>query len=299
VPLDGYAVARWLGYGATLTLVGLAVAPAILARSGHSPSLDPDVRRRGARLGLVAAALLLLASTLRLWYQARSFLEPGEAVTREVVGLVLGSGMWGTGWKLVTGIAVLLTVVWATPSLRKFGGLHRLLVLGLVAATPFAGHGAAAESAVWRGIILHAVHLLATGAWLGTLLVFAGVAFPPLLRQGAGAREADMARLVRTFSPLALVGAGMAVASGLVLSWTLVGSTGALLASEYGRWLVLKLALVAVVAGIGFRNWRVLTPRLGQAAAEPMARSAGMELAFGALILLVTAILVAREAPGL
>lgn len=299
MPLDGYAVARWLAYGATLTLVGLAVAPALLARSGHSPALDPAIRRRGARLGLVAAAVLFLATLLRLWYQARSFLEPGEGVTREIVGLVLGSGWWGTGWKVVAGIAVLLTAVWATPSLRRFGGLHRLLVLGLVVATPFAGHGAAAESGAWWGIALHAVHLLATGAWLGSLLVLALAAFPPILRQGAEAREADMARLVRTFSPLALVGAGAAAASGVVLSWTLVGSTGALVASEYGRWLLLKLALVAVVAGIGFRNWRVLTPRLGEAAAEPMARSAGMELAFAALILLATAVLVAREAPGL
>ncbi len=299
MPLDGYAVARWLAYGATLALVGLAVAPAVLARSGHSAALDPAIRRRGARLGSAAAALLLLATLLRLWYQARSFLEPGEVVTREIVGLVLGSGSWGTGWKLVAGIAALLTVVWATPSLRRFGGLHRLLVLGLAVATPFAGHGAAAESGVWLGTVLHAVHLLATGAWLGTLLVLAAAAFPPTLRQGGEAREADMARIVRTFSPLALVGAGVAAASGLVLSWTLVGSTGALVASEYGRWLMLKLALVAVVAGIGFRNWRVLTPRLGEAAAEPMARSAGTELAFGALILAVTAILVAREAPGL
>lgn len=299
MPLDGFAVARWLAYGATLTLVGLAAAPAILARSGHSPALEPSIRHRGARLGLVAASLLVLATCLRLWYQARSFLEPGEPVTREIVGLVLASGMWGTGWKLVAGIALLLLAVWATPSLRRLGGLHRLLVLGLVAATPFAGHAVAGESAAWRGIALHALHLLATGAWLGTLLVLAVAAFPPLLRQGAEAREADMARLVRTFSPLALVGAGAAAASGLVLSWTLVGSTGAVAASQYGRWLVLKLALVAVVGGIGFRNWRALTPRLGEAAAGPMARSAGTELAFGALILLATAVLVALEAPGL
>lgn len=299
MPLDGYAVARWLAYGATLTLVGLAVAPAVLARAGHSPALEATIRRRGARLGLVASLLLLLATLLRLWFQARSFLEPGEALTREIVGLVLESGMWATGWKAVAAISACLIAVWATSALRRLGGIHRLLVLGLVAATPFAGHGAAGESAVWRGIALHAVHLLATGVWLGTLLVLAITAFPAVLRQGAEAREADMARLVRTFSPLALVGAGVAAASGLVLAWTLVGSTGALVASEYGRWLLLKLGLVAVVAGIGFRNWRVLTPRLGEAAAEPMARSAGTELAFAALILAVTAILVAREAPGL
>lgn len=299
MPLDGYAVARWLAFGATLALVGLAVAPAILARAGHSPGLDDAIRRRGARLGLVASMLLLLATVLRLWYQARAFLEPGEAVTREVVGLVLESGMWATGWKAVAAISACLIAVWATPALRRLGGIHRPLVLALVTATPFAGHGAAGEAAVWRGITIHAVHLLATGAWLGSLLVLAVAAFPPVLRQGTEAREADMARLVRTFSPVALGGAGVAVASGLVLSWTLVGSTGALVASEYGRWLVLKLGLVAAVAGIGFRNWRVLTPRLGRGAAEPMTRSAGMELAVGALILLATAVLVAREAPGL
>jgi putative copper export protein len=299
VPLDGYAVARGLAYGATLALVGLAVAPAVLARAGLASRLDLPIRHRGARLGLVAAAVLLVATLLRLWYQARSFLEPGEALTRDLIALVLGSGSWGTGWKLVAGIAVLLVLTWATPVLRQLGGVHRLLVLGLLVATPFAGHGASAEAAAWRGIALHAVHLLGTGAWLGTLLVLSAAAFPVILVEAGEGREAELARVVRTFSPVALVGAGVAAGTGAVLAWDLVGSPGQLLASPYGRWLTAKLTVVGIVAGIGFRNWRVLTPRLGGGAAVPLARSARVELGFGALILLATAVLVALEAPGL
>ena len=299
MPVDGYALTRGLAYGATLTLVGLAVAPAVLARAGLHSRLDLSIRQRGIGLGLAAAAVLLVATVGRLWYQARSFLEPGEELTRELVALVLESGSWGTGWKLVAALALLLLLTWAVPGLRRLGGIHRLLVLGLVAATPFAGHGASAEGAPWRGIALHAAHLLGTGAWLGTLLVLSVAAFPVILVEAGEAREAELARLVRAFSPIALTGAGLAAATGAVLAWDLVGSPGALLASSYGRWLLAKLALIGVVAGIGFRNWRVLTPRLGGGAAVPLARSARLELGFGALILLATAVLVALEAPGL
>lgn len=297
MPLDGYAAARWLAYAATLALVGLAVAPGILRRAGVPPHLDPSIRRRGARLGLGAAGLLLGATLFRLYFQARSFLEPGEAVGRDIIAAVLGPGAWGTGWKLQALLASLLVVVWGSEGIRRNGVANRLLVLGLAATTPLAGHGAPGEAS-WAEFSLHVVHLLATGAWLGTLLVLAATAIPPLLGEPEASREAGIGRLIRTFSPVALVGAGVAAASGAILAWTLVGSPGALLASEYGRWLLLKLALVGVVVGIGWRNWRVLTRRLGSGAALPMARSARLELGFAALALLATAVLVALAAPA-
>ena len=298
MPLDGYAGARWLATAAVVTLVGVAVLPALLSRSLPDSPLLSTIRRRAAGLGLLAAVLLLLATCLRLWYQTRSFLEPGEPLTGEMLGLVLGSGPWGTGWKLQAAIALALVLAWATPGLRRMTGLHRLLVLGLAVVTPLAGHAVSAPEP-GRALGLHALHLLGTGAWLGTLLALAWAAFPVVLAQPPESREARMGALLRTFSPVALTGAGVAAGTGGVLAWGLVGSPGALVASGYGRWLLVKLALVAIVVGIGYRNWRTLTPRLGTGAAEPLARSARVELGVGALVLLATAILVALEAPGL
>ena len=83
MPLDGYAGARWLAEAAILTLVGVAVLPALLSRSLPDSSLVATIRRRAAALGLLAAALLLLATFLRLWYQTRSFLEPGDTIWTE------------------------------------------------------------------------------------------------------------------------------------------------------------------------------------------------------------------------
>lgn len=298
MPLDGYAASRWLAYGATLALVGLAVAPGILRRAALPPELESSIRLRGTRLGLGAACVLLAATCLRLYFQARSFLEPGEPLGRDIVGAVLGAGAWGTGWKLQAIIAGLLVVAWGVAAIRRNGVANRLLVIGLAAATPLAGHGAPGEAS-WAGFGLHVVHLLATGAWLGTLLVLALAAMPPLLGAPEPSREAGIGRLIRTFSPTALVGAGVTAATGAILAWTLVGSPGALFASEYGRWLLLKLALVGVAVGIGWRNWRVLTPRLGSGAGIPLVRSARLELGIGALILLATAVLVALAAPAL
>jgi putative copper export protein len=63
--------------------------------------------------------------------------------------------------------------------------------------------------------------------------------------------------------------------------------------------LLLKVALLAGVAGIGRYNWRVVLPRLRKDG-DPsrVRRTARVELALGALLLAVTAALVALPAPG-
>jgi putative copper export protein len=67
----------------------------------------------------------------------------------------------------------------------------------------------------------------------------------------------------------------------------------------YGRVLLAKLALVAVVLGAGAFNWKRQTPRMHAAeGVAAMRRSARRELALGALVFLLTAVLVATPLPG-
>jgi putative copper export protein len=76
-----------------------------------------------------------------------------------------------------------------------------------------------------------------------------------------------------------------------------VNRTAALLGSPYGRVLVLKVATVAVVALLGWRNWKVLTPRLEVAGVDALRTSIVLELSAALLVLALTAALVITPPP--
>ena len=61
----------------------------------------------------------------------------------------------------------------------------------------------------------------------------------------------------------------------------------------------MKLALLGVVAALGYHNWRRVQPALGtDEATARLERSATMELVVGLLVIIVTAVLVATPTPN-
>jgi putative copper export protein len=61
-----------------------------------------------------------------------------------------------------------------------------------------------------------------------------------------------------------------------------------------------KLCCLGGVAALGAYNWRVVQPKLEAGAGDDLLRrSAWTELALGAVLLIVTAVLVALPAPGM
>jgi copper transport protein len=87
--------------------------------------------------------------------------------------------------------------------------------------------------------------------------------------------------------------------TGLFATWLHVGAPSALWQTDYGRTLLIKLALLGTVFGTGAYNWRRLRPALGdEAGATRLRRSATVEIAAGVLVLLATAVLVATAAPA-
>jgi copper transport protein len=104
--------------------------------------------------------------------------------------------------------------------------------------------------------------------------------------------------MVSAFSPVALSGAAVAGLTGVVSALLHFASVSQLWSTAYGRTLLIKLALLLLVAGIGFYNWRFVLPSLhGAESPSRLRRSAGTELATGAVVLLVTAVLVALSPP--
>ncbi|MDX2193932.1 MAG: CopD family protein [Gemmatimonadales bacterium] len=302
IALDLGTAGRWLQYAATLTLVG-AAAFGVGLRRAAAPVLiaHRDALARGAaRLGLVAAALLLPAVLLKLAGQAHAVAEP-DPVTRTIVTAILESA-WGRGL-IVQGLAAILALGGFLLAARGVAAgwaialLDALLVAG---SAPLTGHALSGRFAPPAAIALHVLHELGGGLWLGQLLVLTVAGLGTAWGLEASVRRALVAALVGRASNVFLFGAGAAALTGGVLAYAYVGSLGALTATSYGRALLVKVGVLGTVALLGAWNWRVVTPRLDEDAGAPLLlRSAQIELALGALLLLATAVVVNLGAPGL
>jgi putative copper export protein len=311
LPLDFYTVARWTEYTAALITVGAAVVTQILARveaeQGRASVALAGARRTAARTALIAPLVLLLAHLLRLYGQVRSFLEPGEPITRDGLHAIVAGTTWGHGWIAQATAAVLAVGLLALACrLAERGQVAGSRPAAAVAAltvgftSPLTGHAMEFPWGRTAGVALHGLHLLGGGTWLGSLLVVFLAGFSAVKEGGAFEGASILGRLVRAFSPVALAGAGVATVAGLLLGLAYIGSFSSLWGTNYGRAVLIKLALLAFATGLGAYNWRVLTPRLETSEGAATFRgSASAELTIGALILVVTAVLVALPAPTL
>jgi putative copper export protein len=179
-----------------------------------------------------------------------------------------------------------------------------LSAIGLAATPAFAGHAASMEQ--HRAIVMTAdvLHVLCAGTWMGTLTVLAAVTLRSDART-AGRRApeewgADIAGLVRAFSPVALTSAAILAVTGTIAAWNHLDMVSSLWRSGYGRALLVKLALVGLVLLAGAYNWQRGTPRLtapGQDGVRAFTWSVSVEAGLGLLVLAATAILVAMPLP--
>lgn len=134
-----------------------------------------------------------------------------------------------------------------------------------------------------------ALHLLAAGAWLGGLYPLARLLAVAMREVG----WVDVARVAtRRFSHLGTVSVGTLLATGLINSWFLVGGIPGLLGTLYGRILLLKLALFALMVAVAAINRQRLTPRLlapgaPLSALRALRRNALIETGLGLAILLL------------
>ncbi len=147
---------------------------------------------------------------------------------------------------------------------------------------------------------VNAVHVLAASTWLGTLLVLSIIGIRGVLkREPSGTPRAMLvADLVNSFSPLALTAAAFVAATGLTTAWMHLKRISSLWTTGYGITLIIKLIFVLIVVVLGGWNWRRVRPTLGDLGTEEtIRRSSTMELTFGAIVLICTAVLVTLPSP--
>lgn len=295
-----YVLIRWLQYVAVFLMVGTVVLSRIVlprAQEPGEPQTVPGVlvRDRSLRIGTLASGALLALQAARFFAQRETLRGSGDfRLDVTAADMLLGSA-WGTGLLLVVLGALLTLAVLRRMSVVEKGATP-LLVLGLGIAAiglGLSGHQAASPIGAPLAVLVDAVHVLGTAGWLGTLaaLVMSGL---PVLRFEEASDHAQVARILRAFSPVALISAGVAGATGLTLAAVNLGRVPALWESEYGRVLLIKLSVLAFVVATGAYNWRRVLPSLGTAQSTlALRRSATAEVLVAIAVVAVTAVLVA------
>lgn len=312
-----YVLVRWLQYIGLLLAIGAAsFYTFVLGFIRRRPQPDlltllPAMEVRAAIIGYRAALLLGVSLVLRLGAQGVAMHGSTVIAHPSVMLNMLGKTMWGWGWLLqLAGIAVAglgfhgaraigdLPVADSTGSSGRNSQLWwRLAALGgvLLAFSPgLSSHAAASPKLRTLAMLADGFHVLGASSWLGTLAIvlFSGVTFAAANRTEISA--VLVRELINAFSPVALASAGVAVSTGVFAAWLHVGTVPNLWGTRYGLILMTKLGVLGIVAITGFYNWRFVKPRLGTTdATGHLNRSARVEVAVAAIVLLITAVLVA------
>ena len=194
-------------------------------------------------------------------------------------------------------VLLALIAVVAISSLRARSTIP-LLAVAALATLAWSGHASASDGGI--GILHRAsdiVHLVAASAWLGTLVLLL------LAITRLGTPTTELITALRRFAVTGTLIVGALILSGVVNLWAIVGfeALPAVVATEYGRTLILKLLLFAAMLGFAaYNRWR-LTPQLERVANESvrsLRASVSLEAAAAVGVILTVAFLGTQSPTG-
>jgi copper resistance protein D len=287
---------RALHFAATAITAGTLIFRTVVA--------TPVLRRENA-----AAAEAFRTETLRVTWISFMFAAMSGAVWLLLQAASMSGMPLGDTSALLTvlnetqfgGVAeirfVAAIVLTACLAFDRFAAANRLAfaaALSLIASLAWTGH---AGSTVGQAGSVHlaadALHLCAAAVWIGGLLSL--ILFFATIRRTQRSAWASLAReATDRFSMMGIGSVAILSATGIVNAYILVGSFRALMITEYGQLLVLKLVVFAVMLALAATNRLWLTPRLalpGIGALRQLTRNSAIEFALGLVILAIVAML--------
>ncbi len=335
-----FGVARGVDYLAIALLLGglafllLSWRPALVSAAGAGggwPEASTAFAARARRMLAVAVVLGVVSGAAGIVLQGAtaggtsfwSALDP--SVVREVLGTRFGR-IWGLrvlDW-LVLGTVLAAGVGARTiPVLRPaavgadgvapapFPGAGVLAALAIpvafLAITPaLAGH-ATTQSPVVALFPLDVVHVLAMSVWIGGLVALLFVVPAATRRLEPPERTRLLAAVLLRFSPLALACVVALAATGVLQALIDMGwSLSALTDTPFGRAVLIKVALLVALVGLGAVNRQRVVPGLRRladggeppgAAGRLLRRTLRGEVALVVIVLGVTSALVSYAPP--
>src|SRR3954469_6275395 len=287
-------IVRAVHFAATATIAGTLIFRAVVAEpaSRSTPAVIVVLRSQILQVAWISLAIAVVSGVIWILLQAAvmSGLSLQEAMGGDVLSAVVNETQFGVVSEIRLVLAIILAGCLMVDRLAPLRWPGLASALGLIAAIAWTGHAGSGVGEL--GVVQLAadvLHLIAAAAWLGGLvslaLLLAAASRHDALPWASIARDAT-----RRFSNLGIVSVGTILATGMINSWILVGSLHALTVTEYGRLLMLKIALFAamlLIAGVN-RFW--LTPQLalrsgiGPRALRRLVRNSTIEIALGLAI---------------
>jgi copper resistance protein D len=295
---DPLVYVRAVHFAATILAAGtvffqvLVAEPAFAAAGGDLFPAMQRLRCRWSWLVWISLAVAVLSAAVWLVLLAAAIYgAPIAEVWRNGgVWTVAIATRFGQVWSARLGLAVLLAL--SLPPRPRWSFVPLILAAGLLIAPAWTGHAGATPGAAGQfHLVADVLHLLAAGAWIGSL--------PPLAMLLAAARRTKepgwkniVSGAIRRFSLLGMASVGVLLATGIVNTWYEVGSFANLVATAYGRLIVLKVGLFAAMVAIAAVNRFHLTPRLAAVGAvRQLQRNSLAEAALGFAAVLVVGFL--------
>jgi copper transport protein len=291
-----FGVVRWLAYCFFALLIG---AVAFVICCWPAGATRPGVQRltMGAWGGLAAATLA--AILLQGVYGASQSLS--HVFWPDVLHATLGSTYGrALGIRLLLVVAALIALSITLESLSTGGRRTRYmaaaiwaaLTIGLASTWAVADH-AGTGIQVPLAVPSDVIHLTAIAIWIGGLVMLVTLVLRrpdspadprKAERRRYQAATAEAARAVSRFSPIALGCVVAIVVTGTYQAWRGVGTWGALFGTTYGHLLLVKIAAMCALVGLGnlarqrVARLRAPVAAIAAAHASPVREAAPAEL---------------------
>jgi putative copper export protein len=261
-----------------------------------------DVRSNPESLGaalrrlLNAGVAVLFASSI-VGLFVRSAEMSGGTITGvlPVLPTILLGTHLGRAWILRIAAIIALALAIMASRRSRHPRLLEAVMLGcavVVSAMDTASGHAADAGDFSLSEVVDWLHLLAALVWGGGLLVLSLVVLPRLVKQGDRAAR-ELAGVSARFSRIAGVAVGLIAVTAPYQAWARAGSAEDLVSSPFGRTIIAKIVLFAVLLLLGAFNRYVSVPRLQEWAGSTTVRG-GVPGRLAAPVLT----LLARDADG-
>lgn len=318
---SGYSPAtrpvRWVELSALVCSLGAVALLLGALRTGRGGAAHErfiaDAVRRVTRLGIAAAAVLLVAAVVRFALESQALHGGSGGLTAEALARTASIG-WGRAW--IVSVAAVIVMLSALLRRRHHAGavdgravapggdlLLGISALGAAVGPAMTGHAAGAATLMPLSVLADWLHVVGASAWVGGVAGLALAGAPAALAQPVGERAPAMAWLVGAFHALAVPAIALVVLSGILSAWLRVGGWRDLVTSNYGDLVLFKVYLVALTALLGAYHWLRVHPRLVATTADDthvtrrLQWTLYLEVAASLVVVAITAALVTTPPP--
>lgn len=307
---DPLIYARFVHFAATIAATGVVFFVVLVLEPAARGAADKACVLKTLRTPLAVIAWSGLAFSIAsgaAWLVLNAASMSGQSVpdalSADVLWTVLAQTTFGIDWLLrfvlVCGVAAMLVRLLSVDTNKPswLQATAAALAAAFVGSLAWAGHAIGGQGV--EGVLHPAadvLHLIAAAVWLGMLVPLALLIG---LRADDPAVVATMRAATLRFSTLGLASVGTLLATGIVNTWYLAGSIAALLGTDYGRLVLLKIALFLLMVAVAAVNRLRLTPKLVddrstaviERARHQLRRNATIEASLGAVVVAVVAVL--------